>query len=326
MGLTRSRDFVEGLAMNTYKLGGSLEVSRIAQGCMTLSVDRREALATIRAALEGGITLFDHADVYGGGQREETFGSLWSELPCAREGIVLQSKCGIRPPSAGAPVRYDFGYEHIVEAVHGSLRRLRTSYLDVLLLHRPDALVEPEEVARAFDQLEGEGAVRHFGVSNHTAAQIRLLQRWVRQPLVANQLQLSLAHTPLLDEGIAMNRDDYPQPTRNEGTLEFCRLEGITVQAWSPLARGLLTGRPVPADRPYLAQAAERLARMAADMGVAPETLLIAWLLRHPAGILPVLGTTNPERIAAACRADALQLTRDEWYTLYVAGRGRPVP
>ena len=315
--------------MKTLKLGASLEVSRIALGCMTLSEDRHEALATIRAALDSGIAFFDHADVYGRGRREETFGAIWDELPGLRDRILLQSKCGIRPagdPDQRAALRYDFSYEHIIEAVHGSLRRLKTDHLDVLLLHRPDALVEPEEVARAFDRLHKEGQVRFFGVSNHTAAQIQLLQRWVDQPLVANQLQVSIVHTHLFDEGIAMNRDDFLTPTRDEGTLEFCRMQGITIQAWSPLARGVLTGKPYPEAKPHIERAAALVAQMAAEKGVSQETIVIAWLLRHPAGIQPILGTTNPERIAAACQADGLELTREEWYSLYTAGRGRPLP
>ena len=201
------------------------------------------AMASIRAALDQGINFFDHADVYGGGRREETFSAIWEEIPGLRSRIVVQSKCGIRRAGEGdarVPTRYDFSYEHIVESVQGSLRRLKTEYLDVLLLHRPDALVEPEEVARAFDELHRRGQVRWFGVSNHTAAQMQLLQRWVQQPLVANQLEFSVVHTHMLDEGIVMNREDFATPTRNEGTMEYCRLHDITIQAWGPLAAGAL--------------------------------------------------------------------------------------
>ncbi len=316
--------------MRTIKLGTSgMEVSRIAQGCMTLSEDRRQAMATIRAALEGGITFFDHADVYGGGRREETFSAVWEEAPRLRERIYIQSKCGIRRAGdtrSDVPLRYDFSYEHIIEAVNGSLRRLKTDHLDSLLLHRPDVLVEPEEVARAFDQLHQEGKVRFFGVSNHTAAQITLLKRWVDQPLVANQLEVSLLHTQLFDEGVAMNRDDYPAPTRNEGTLEYCRLNDITIQAWSPLARGLPAGRASAEPRPQVERAAALVGQMAAAKGVAPEAIVIAWLLRHPAHIQPIIGTTDPARIAAVCQADGIELTREEWYGLYTAGRGHALP
>ncbi len=315
--------------MKTLRLGStSLEVSRIALGCMRISRERSEAIASIRAALDQGINFFDHADVYGRGQCEESFSAIWAEAPGLRGRIFLQSKCGIRPagdPIPGASKRYDFSEAHILEAVEGSLRRLKTDYLDVLLLHRPDALVEPEEVARAFDKLHAQGKVRYFGVSNHTAAQIQLLQRWVRQPLVANQLQLSLVHTQLLDEGMDMNRD-VSAANRSEGTLEFCRLHDITIQAWSPLAAGLLGGRAPSQPDPRLAGAAAKVAEMAAAKGVSAEAVLIAWLLRHPARIQPIIGTMNPQRIAAARQADGIELSREEWYALYVAGRGRDIP
>ncbi len=316
--------------MKTQKLGSSsLEVSRIAQGCMRLSDDPREALASLRAALDGGITFFDHADVYGRGRREEVFSALLAETPGLRQRIVIQSKCGIRQvgdPEGAIAKRFDFSYEHILEAVEGSLRRLKTDYLDVLLLHRPDALVEPEEVARAFSDLHRSGKVRWFGVSNHTAAQIALLQRWVDQPLAANQLEFNLIHTPMLDEGLVMNRYDYPAVDRNEGTLEYCRLHDITIQAWGPLANGWLTGKPAPQPQPRYEQAARVVAEMAASKGVAPEAILIAWILRHPARIQPVIGTVNPARIAACCRASEIELSRDEWYHLFQVARGRDLP
>lgn len=323
--------------MKTLRLGTSaLEVSRIALGCMRLSQDRREALASIRAALDQGINFFDHADIYGRGQREETFSAIWEETTGLRGRIFLQSKCGIRPdwdPNPLGAKRYDFSAAHILAAVEGSLRRLKTDYLDVLLLHRPDALVEPEEVARAFDQLHSQGKVRYFGVSNHTAAQMQLLQRWVRQPLVANQLQLSLVHTQLIDEGIDMNRD-VAGANRSEGTLEYCRLHDITIQAWSPLAGGAVGNASLPTagsrapSQPdaKLTGAATKVAEIAAAKGVSAEAVLIAWLLRHPARIQPIIGTMNPQRIAAACQADGIELSREEWYMLYIAGRGRDIP
>jgi predicted oxidoreductase len=316
--------------MKTLSMGVSdLMVSRIAWGCMRLSQDREQALRSIHAALDAGITLVDHADIYQRGQAEATFSAVWTEAPHLRQQIVLQSKCGIR--SAGdtgpdAPARYDFSYQHILDAVEGSLQRLQTDYLDILLLHRPDALVEPEEVARAFGELHAGGKVRWFGVSNHTPGQIRLLQRWVEQPLIANQLQLSLLHTNLIDEGIWMNRDDLSTPSRGEGTLDFCRLHDITVQAWSPLAGGQLSGRSSSVPSARLQDVATLVTEMAVDKGVSPEAILVAWVLRHPAGIVPIIGTMNSQRIAAACRADEVELTREEWYRLYEAGRGMRVP
>ncbi len=316
--------------MKTVSMGASdLMVSRIAWGCMRLSQDREQALRSTHAALDAGITLVDHADIYQRGQAEATFSAVWTDAPHLRQQMVLQSKCGIRSagdPGPDAPARYDFSYQHILEAVEGSLRRLKTDYLDILLLHRPDALVEPEEVARAFAELHAAGKVRWFGVSNHTPGQIRLLRRWVEQPLIANQLQLSLLHTNMIDEGIWMNRNDLPALSRGEGTLDFCRLHDITVQAWSPLAGGQLGGRPASMPNVRLQGAATLVAEMAADKGVSPEAVLIAWLLRHPASIVPIIGTMNPERIAAACCADEVDLTREEWYRLYEAGRGVRVP
>ena len=316
--------------MKRMKLGGStLEVSRIALGCMRLSEDRTEAMATVRAALDQGIDFFDHANIYGRGQREETFSHLWQEAPGLRERVILQSKCGIRfagDPDEGAPARYDFSYAHIVRSVEGSLRRLKTDYLDVLLLHRPDALVEPEEVARAFDELESAGKVRWFGVSNHTTMQIQLLQTCVEQPLVANQLELNPVHAQLINDGVVFNRDDLGTMSRSEGTLPFCRIQGITIQAWSPLARGVLSGRESDDPDGRIGRAAALVARLAQEKGVSAEAILIAWLLRHPAGIQPVIGTTNPQRIAASCRADDLDLSREEWYSLFEAGRGGRVP
>lgn len=313
--------------MKSYRIPNTpLEVSRIAFGCMRLSENVSEALASIQAALEAGINFFDHADIYGQGRREEVFSAIWREIPGLRERVVLQSKCGIRhagEPDGRAPKRYDFSRAHIVAAVEGSLRRLRTDHLDILLLHRPDALVEPEEVARAFDDLQMSGKVRFFGVSNHTAAQIQLLQRWVKQTLVINQVEFSLLHTHLLDEGIIFNRSDWPQPLRNEGTLEFCRLHEITLQAWSPLARGALS-RAVQDER--VARTARLVESLAAEKGVSAEAILIAWILRHPAQIQPIIGTVNPARIRAACQADAVELTREEWYNLFIAGRGAELP
>lgn len=316
--------------MKTMKLGQSpLEVSRIALGCMRLSDDRDRALATIRAALDCGITMFDHADIYGRGQREATFAAIWQAVPGLRGRIVLQSKCGIRSggdPDERAPKRYDFSYAHIVRSVEGSLRRLQTDYLDVLLLHRPDALVEPEEVARAFDELHAAGKVRYFGVSNHTRAQIELLQTCVRQPLVANQVELNVLHAQLLNDGIVFNRDDLGVTSRSEGTLEFCRMQGITIQAWSPLAGGVVSGRAVANPDPRIERTAALVGQLAGEKGVSQEAIAIAWLLRHPARIQPVIGTTDPRRIRAACQADGVELSREEWYSLFEAGRGGPLP
>jgi predicted oxidoreductase len=323
--------------MNTYRIGNSdLEVSRIGYGCMHLSrawddapltADERARTHTmVDAALAQGINLFDHADIYARGKGERLFGEVLRQRPGLRAEIVLQSKCGIRlagDPAPDAPARYDFSHAHIVESVEASLQRLGTEYLDILLLHRPDPLGRPEEVAQAFDALHREGKVRHFGVSNHTGAQIALLQRHVRQPLLVNQLELSLLHHHLIDEGIMANQTGTPYSPA--GTLDYCRQHDILVQAWSPLASGRLAA-PLESMDGTLRATAELALQLAQAYGVQMEAILLAWLLRHPAGIQPIVGTTHAERLAASCAGDTLELTREQWYALFAAARGRRMP
>ncbi len=312
----------------------SLAVSRIAYGCMPLggswdeaplaSEATSRAVQALGAALESGIDFFDHADIYCRGKSETVFARALRELGVRRQDVFLQSKCGIRFAGDGgpsAPHRFDFSYEHITSSVERSLSRLESDYLDVLLLHRPDALVEPEEVARAFDTLHESGKVRHFGVSNHTPAQVELLARHVRQPLLANQLQVSLVHSELLDAGIAMNQGK--PATGVDGLVDYCRLRGMTIQAWAPLASGQALG----SDESDASRALGAVVTRLAEQKRAPrEAIAIAWLLRHPAFIQPVFGSTNPERIRAAAAGDDLKLSREEWYELYVAGRGQRLP
>ena len=315
-----------------------LAVSRIAYGCMgiggtwdhspILESNRKSAMAAVQAALDEGVNFFDHADIYCMGKSEEVFSTLWREMPSLREAIYVQSKCGIRmhgDPDERSPQRYDFSYTHIIRSVEGSLKRLETDYLDVLLLHRPDPLVEPEEVARAFDLLQSSGKVRYFGVSNHNAAQIALLQKYLEQPIVVNQVELNLLHNQLVNEGVVFNQDDPSRPVRGEGTLEYCRLNEITLQAWGPLANGLLSGRQPETPSETIQQAAAKVAELAKQKGVSREAIVIAWLLRHPAQIQPIIGTIRPERIQAACQADEVEMSREEWYDLFTAGRGEEV-
>lgn len=324
--------------MKTYHIPNTdLEVTRIAYGCMPLGgawdnsplTDdiRKNALVSIRAALDAGITFFDHADIYCRGKSEEVFAGIWKESPNLRQQIHVQSKCGIRfedEPAPGTGQRFDFSYEHIVQSVEGSLKRLQTDYLDVLLLHRPDPLVEPEEVARAFDDLHSAGKVRWFGVSNHTAAQLDLLRKFVRQPIAFNQVAFNVMHTHMLDEGIVFNQDRPTRVIRNEGTIEYCRQHDITLQAWGALAWGRLTGKPTTSE--IEAKTSALVAAMAKEKGVSGEAILIAWLLRHPAKVQPIIGTTNPERIAASVQGDGVDLSREEWYRLFLAGRGERLP
>jgi predicted oxidoreductase len=325
--------------MDTQTLGSSdLQVTRIAYGCMPLGGSwddtppsaqvQQAAITSIRAALDQGINFFDHADIYCKGKSEQVFSAIWQEAPHLRQQIYLQSKCGIRLPSdpdAPGPQGYDFRYEYIVSSVEGSLRRLKTDYLDVLLLHRPDPLVEPEEVARAFDELHQSGKVRWFGVSNHTAAQIELLRQPLRQPLITNQVAFNILHTHMLNEGIVFNQDN-PLLARNEGTIEYCRLHNITLQAWGPLAWGQLTGRALENPAPNVVKAAGVVQELAQQKGLSGEAILVAWVLRHPAKIQAIIGTTQPGRIAAACQAGGIELTRAEWYRLFIAGRGEELP
>ncbi|MCK8485590.1 aldo/keto reductase family oxidoreductase [Paenibacillus sp. MBLB2552] len=299
--------------MKTIKLGTStLEVPVIAVGCMRInSLDRAGAERFVQTALEEGANFFDHADIYGGGSCEEIFADAIHMNPEIREKIILQSKCGIRQGS------FDFSKEHILSSVDGILKRLNTEYLDVLLLHRPDALVEPEEVAEAFDQLHTAGKVRHFGVSNQNPMQIQLLQKYVKQPIVANQLQLSITNTTMISAGINVNMENEAAVNRDGSVLDFCRLNDITIQPWSPFQYGFFEGVFLGNEKfPELNQ---KIDEIAAKYGVTNTTIAIAWLLRHPAQMQPVIGTMNIDRLKDCIQAGEIRLTREEWYEIYRA-------
>ena len=324
--------------MNTYPLPNTdLLVSRIAYGCMNLggnwsdapptTEEKNKAARLIETALEQGINFFDHADIYTRGKSESVFGEILAASPGLRETIIIQSKCGIRfadDPLPGLPGRYDFSYAHILRAVEDSLTRLQTDYLDILLLHRPDPLGDPVEIARAFDELHQSGKVRYFGVSNHTAGQIALLQKYIRQPLIVNQVELNLLHSELITEGIFANQNGVPY-TASIGTLDYCRLHGIMIQAWAPVAGGKLID-PGPKDDAAAHRVATLIAQLAAEKGATREAIALTWLLRHPANIQPIIGTTHQERLIASCAADIVTLSREEWYALFVAAGGKPVP
>ncbi|WP_309065713.1 aldo/keto reductase [Microbacterium sp.] len=268
-------------------------------------------------ARSAGIDFFDHADIYGGAMHvcEDRFASALRLSPAQREEIVLQTKCGI-VPDAGM---FDFSYEHILRQVDGSLKALRTDYIDVLLLHRPDALVEPDEVARAFDELSAAGKVREFGVSNHTPRQIDLLRTAVAQPLVANQLQLSITHAPIIAQPIAANMAGEQQSIVRDGggIVEYCRINGITIQAWSPYQAGFFDG--VFLGNPDYPELNAVIDRLADTHGVTPTGVATAWITRHPAGMQVVLGTTTPHRLQEAAAGADVTLSRAEWYELYRA-------
>ncbi len=310
--------------MKTFVLPGTgITVPAVVAGVMRIQEKTdAQVRALFDASLAAGINFFDHADIYGSGVHgcETRFAEALQLTPSARAEITLQSKAGI---VTDGPY-FDFSYEHIIEAVNGSLAALRTDYLDILLLHRPDALVEPDEVAKAFDELAAAGKVRAFGVSNHTPAQIELLMRSVRQPLVANQLQLSITHAPIVAQGVAMNMDALDQSiSRDLGVLDYCRLHDITVQAWSPFQAGFFTG--VFLGNPDYPELNAVVDRLAAVHGVEPEAIATAWITRHPAQMQVVLGTTTPERVAAAAKGADVELTRPQWYELYRAA-GHLVP
>lgn len=290
------------------------QTSRLIFGCMRLPGAYADARLPIHAALEAGIDFFDHADIYGGGNCETVFGNVWAD-GVRRDEIVLQSKCGIRPG------RYDYSYEHIMSSVVASLKRLGTDYLDILLLHRPDLLMEPDEVAEAFDALQSSGKVRYFGVSNFTPALLDMLSPSLTQTLVANQIQLSLAHYDAFDSYLVKGYGEDRTPTRGEGIIEYAMTNGITIQAYGPLGGGGMM-RAEAAESPVGA----KLTELAGEYGVSREAIALAWLLRHPVGIMPVLGSMNPARIASAAQATDIELTREQWYELYLAARGQRLP
>lgn len=304
--------------MKTIDLGGSgVQASAVALGCMRIAgLTADELDRHIHSALELGVNCFDHADIYGKGACEEAFGHLLAAQPGLRRRMVLQSKCGIRPG-----VCYDLSKDYILAAAEASLRRLHTDHLELLLLHRPDALMEPDEVAEAFCALRAAGKVLHFGVSNFSAPQLRLLQRALGEPLRVNQLQFSLAHCGMVRQGMSANTLFDDALDRDGGVLDECRLQGITIQAWSPLQFGMFGGVFLDhADWPELNEA---LARLAARYGVDKAAIAAAWVLRHPANMQLVAGTASPGHLAALCAGAEIALTRPEWYELYRAAGGR---
>ncbi|MFJ4225640.1 aldo/keto reductase family oxidoreductase [Microbacterium sp. NPDC089695] len=309
--------------MKTIPFGSSTAPAVVAGMMRIDDKDDAQIRELYEAARTAGIDFFDHADIYGGSMHfcEDRFAAALDLAPSERDEIVLQTKCGIVP----AQGMFDFSYDHIMRQVEGSLAALRTDRIDVLLLHRPDALVEPEEVARAFDELEASGKVRAFGVSNHTPRQIDLLRTAVRQPLVANQLQLSITHAPIIAQPVAANMvaEDQSIVRDGGGIVEYCRINGITVQAWSPFQGGFFTG--VFLGNPEYAELNAVIDRLAASYGVEPIAIATAWITRHPAHMQVVLGTTTPERVRDAAAGADIDLTRAEWYELFRAA-GHLVP
>lgn len=296
-----------------------LNVSRIALGCMRIadkSVDEVEKL--IYAALDEGINFFDHADIYGGGKSETVFGEVLKRHPELREKMIIQTKCAIIPGK-----RYDFSKEHIVNSVKASLERLHTDYVDILLLHRPDALCDPKEVAEAFDELYRDGLVRYFGVSNHTPLQIELLQKYTKHPIIINQLQLSIVHSVMIDSGLNMNMKEAWAQDKDGGVLDYCRLKDITIQPWSVVQASWAEGTFL--DNPNYDKLNNVMQELADEYHVTKSAIAIAWLLRHPACMQPIVGTTSPAHLKESAAACQVQLTRQQWYDLYLASE-KPLP
>lgn len=307
--------------MRTMKLGrSSLEVPVIGMGCMRLGgLSVKEAAEYIDTCMGAGLNFFDHADIYGGGKCEEFFSETLKSRAYKREDMIIQSKCGIHTDIG----IYDFSKEYIISSVDGILNRLKTDYLDVLLLHRPDALAEPEEIAEAFDLLESSGKVRYFGVSNHKPMQIELMKRYLKQDIIVNQLQTSITNATIISNGINVNTAGDPAVDRDGSVLDYCRLNDITIQNWSPLQYGFFEGTFLGNEK--FGKLNEKLIRVAEKYDITDTAVAIAWLLRHPAGMQPIVGTVNKKRIADISRAADVRLSREDWYDIYKAA-GNTLP
>ena len=310
--------------MKTFTLPGTdMVVPEVILGLMRIQEKTDEEVRElVGTALDAGITFMDHADVYGDGYHgcERRFAEAMQFSSSQREQMVIQTKAGIVKENPS----FDFSYERLVGQVEGSLEALGTDYIDILLLHRPDALMEPAEVARAFDDLKASGKVRHFGVSNQTPGQMDLLRQHLNVPIVANQIQMSVTHSPAIAHGVANNMQALDQSIgRDNGTVDYCHLHDIALQAWSPFQAGFFTG--VFLGNPEYAELNAVIDRLAAQYGVEPIAIATAWILRHPAKWQVVLGTTTPQRVAAAAKGSGVELTRAEWYEMFRAA-GYAVP
>ena len=300
-------------------LGGSWDASS------TSTEQRQKDYQALDAALESGYRFFDHADIYTKGKAEQVFGDYLQHHAGLRDNLLLQSKCAIRFADEASVGRYDFSADYIRQSVEGSLRRLQTDYLDLLLLHRPDPLMQVDEVASVLQRLKEQGKVKHFGVSNFGWPQLQLLQNACPMPLVVNQLQMSLKQHQWLEQNVLTGMAEGASSFFSYGTLEYCQQHKVQVQSWGSLAQGLYSGSG------ELTSAADQatatlVQQLAASYQCSPEAIVLAFLMRHPAGIQPVIGTTSPQRIRACREAVGLQLTREHWYALYVAARGHALP
>ncbi len=310
--------------MKYYDIKGTdLNVSAIIMGCMRIdALSIKEIETLVNTALDNGVNFFDHADVYAAGECEKLFSQVVT--PSMREKMIIQGKCGIKKCGGYLDGYYDFSKEYILKCVDDILGRLKMDYLDTLLLHRPDSLMEPEVVADAFDTLQQAGKVRYFGVSNCNSQQIALLQSACKQRLAFNQVQFGIGHTPLVDAGMASDTFLEQGHDRSGYLLEYSRLNDITLQCWSPFQHGTFAG-VVIGDRENYAKLNEVLDNIAEKYNVTPTAIATAWILRHPAHMQMIAGTTKPSRLIECCKGADITLQRDEWYELYKAA-GNPIP
>lgn len=298
--------------MKKINIGGVMTASSISLGCMRMaSLDEKRVDAIINCAIENGIDFFDHADIYGGGRSEEIFGGYLKRNPGVRDKILIQTKCAIHDG------QYDFSKEHIIRSAEGSLRRLGVECVDALLLHRPDTLMDPCEVAEAFDILHAQGKVKYFGVSNHNLMQIELLKTAVKQPLFINQLQFSVTEAGLVTSGMNMNMKNAESVMHDDSFLEYSRINNITIQTWSPFQYGFFEGNFV--DNEKFPKLNEKLKEIGETYGISKTAVAAAWILRHPANMQLITGTMNPEHLNDICKAANVTLTRSEWYQIYRA-------
>ena len=311
-------------------------VSKLVFGCMGLgggwnkdpitSTHLKQTHECIDNAIEGGINFFDHADIYTFGKAEQVFGQALSERPELREHIYIQSKCGIKFADEKGPKRYDFSADWIEQSVENSLKRLNTQYLDVLMLHRPDPLMEVDEVARVFSCLKESGKVKHFAVSNMQQHQMNFLQHALDMPIVANQIEASLQKHQFIDEGLYAGNSDGKDINFTPGNIEYCRSFDIQIQSWGSLCQGLYTGGDLSNASQADINTSILVNKLAAIYGTSAEAIVLAWLLRHPASIQPIIGTTNAKRIKASSEAINVHLSREHWYALYESAKGCEVP
>ncbi len=298
----------------------------LALGCMRIAdkpLAENERL--VRLALDMGVNTFDHADIYGGGACEQIYGKILANDKGLRKRMVLQTKCGIRGG------RYDLSYDHIIESVNGSLRRLNTDYIDILLLHRPDTLMRPEQIAKAFDELEKSGKVRAFGVSNFSAAQIDYLQSALDVKLQVNQLQMSAAYCPIIDSGI--NANVVGSCDRAAGILEYCRKNDITIQTYGTMQCSFTDDNGYVYTGAFLTEHAKKkyfalnfmLEGLAQKYGTTPEAVATAWILHHPAGMQAVIGTTLDKHLKLYAGCCEVPLTDYDWYKIYESA-GHNIP